>query len=175
MLHPKVPEYLQSVIKNLIPPKGICRKNIEGTELLDLTADEVVVEVQEQQQDDESASDIGKENSAEPELAAAIPLPIDTPEGITLLENLCDDSAINKDARFLDALSSVFDQNETSEIFLPRLKRMKSAFYQARINVKKRIRCKTEHKEQVEEENDDIGEQIEEDNDDNVFNILRNM
>ena len=52
---------------------------------------------------------------------------------------------------------------------------MKSAFYQARISVKKRIKRKTELKEQVEEENDDIGEQIEEDDDDNVFNILRNM
>ena len=88
MLRLKVPENLQSVIKNLIPPKGICRKNIEGTELLDLAADEDVVEVQEQQQDDESASDSGEENSAEPELAAAIPLQV------SHCSKMCDDSAM---------------------------------------------------------------------------------
>ena len=64
---------------------------------------------------------------------------------IPSLENVFDDPLINKDAKFLDALQNVFEANETSVIF-------KSAFYEARESIKKRI--KEAHNTTVAKEED---------------------
>ena len=49
----------------------------------------------------------------------------------TSLANLCNDEEINNDAKFLDSLGQVLDGHETSEVFLPHLKKIQNAFYGA--------------------------------------------
>ena len=59
---------------------------------------------------------------------------------IASLVDICNnDESINKDARLLDAIQKAFDENESSVLFKPHVKRMKTAFIEARRSVKKRI------------------------------------
>ena len=82
---------------------------------------------------------------------------------IPSLTNVCDDPLINKDMKFLDALQSVFEANETSVILKPHIQKMKSAFYEARKRIKKHIR---------EAHNNTV---VEEEDEGNIFDILQNM
>lgn len=63
--------------------------------------------------------------------------------GTVALENKCHDENINKDARFLDAMKTLLKQHETSELFLPYLKKIENAYNEAQHSVKKRIEDKT--------------------------------
>ena len=56
---------------------------------------------------------------------------------IPSLTNIFDDPLINKNAKVLDAFQNVFEANETSLIVKPHLKKIKAAFYEARMIVKK--------------------------------------
>ena len=40
LLHEPVPSNLTALVKNLVPPQGIRRKNVEGSELLEYMDDE---------------------------------------------------------------------------------------------------------------------------------------
>ena len=58
------------------------------------------------------------------------------------LSNLCEDDSINKDARFLDNLTLLFNKHGTSETFLPYLKKLQNVYNEARRSVRKRIENK---------------------------------
>ena len=53
--------------------------------------------------------------------------------------NVCADPFINKDVKFLNAIKDVSEGIETGDIFLPLIKKMKSAIYRTRISAMKRI------------------------------------
>ena len=59
------------------------------------------------------------------------------PSIISSLQNTCNDPEVNKDAKFLDVLQKVFEDNETSLMFKPHLTKVKSAFYETRRSMKK--------------------------------------
>ena len=134
-----------TVIKQLIPPKGI-RRNLEGTELLDYVEDDpyLLFEENDENINEENESD-GEENSevkSQPEIAPTVEIAGTATSSNTIpsLTNVTDDPLINKDVKSLDVLQNVFEANETSVIFKPHLKKMKAAFYEARRSVKKRIK-----------------------------------
>ena len=134
-----------TVIKQLIPPKGI-RRNLEGTELLDYVEDDpyLLFEENDENINEENESD-DEENSevkSQPEIAPTVEIAGTATSSNTIpsLTNVTDDPLINKDVKSLDVLQNVFEANETSVIFKPHLKKMKAAFYEARRSVKKRIK-----------------------------------
>lgn len=163
-----VPANLQSVIKNLIPPKGI-RRNNEGLELLDYVEDDPFLFEDEDSNETDGTSDEsdGEQNDAETQheipSTVGVEATANPSNTIPSLANVSDDPLINKDAMFLDALQKVFEENETSVIFKPHLKKMKSAFYEARKGIKKRI--KEAHNNTVVEQEDEG----------NIFDIIQNM
>ena len=55
---------------------------------------------------------------------------------------MSDDPEINKDAVFLEEFQKVLEKNETSVLFKPHLNKMKAIFFEARINLRKRITAK---------------------------------
>ena len=57
------------------------------------------------------------------------------------LVDICDDENINKDVRFLDAITKAFDENETS-FFIPWSTKIKLAFVYARRSLQKRMKLK---------------------------------
>ena len=61
------------------------------------------------------------------------------PSIISSLHNICNDPEVNKDAKFLDNFQKAFKDNDTSFMFKPQLNKVRSAFYEARRSVKKRI------------------------------------
>ena len=69
----------------------------------------------------------------------------------------------NLDAQFLDALQEAFEQNETSAVFKPHIKKIKSAFYEAQRSVKKRI---------TDASNNTV---VKEEDEGNIFEILESM
>ena len=56
-LESRTPDTIQGVIKNIIPPKEIWRKNIEGAELLDFALDNAVIQPAEFEEDLEEKND----------------------------------------------------------------------------------------------------------------------
>ena len=65
------------------------------------------------------------------------------PSIISSLQKTCNDPEVNKDAKLFDNLQEVFKDNETSLMFRPHINKVKSAFYEARRSVKKRILTET--------------------------------
>ena len=53
------PDKIQKIIKSIIPPKGIKRKNVEGTELLDFSIEDATTSIEQ----DESESSEAEEES----------------------------------------------------------------------------------------------------------------
>ena len=144
ILESALPANLQALIKQVIPPKSIHRKANEGAELLDYGDDEPYLFDDDDDDDgidcDESGSD-DENNDAEEvqDESAIIAATAEPSRAISSLFNICSDRSINQDAKFLDALHDVFEQNKTSTIFKTHIKKMKVAFYEARRSVKKRI------------------------------------
>ena len=64
---------------------------------------------------------------------------------------------MNKDAKFLDDLQKLFEDNETSLLFKPHLRKIKTGFFEGRHSVKKRILTRTRQ--------DDVNTNSSEDND----------
>ena len=56
---------------------------------------------------------------------------------IPSLTNITEDPLINKDAKVLGALQLVLEENDSSVIFKPHLKKLTSAFYEVRRSIKK--------------------------------------
>ena len=79
------------------------------------------------------------------------------------LMNVCTDPLINEDAKFLDALKDVSEGIETSDIFIPHIKKMKSVFYETRISVNKRFTT------------DVINTSVEQEDEESIFDILESM
>ena len=89
---------------------------------------------------DENGSDDKNDDTEEAQdESAVIAATAEPSRAIPSLFNICSDPSINQDAKFLDALHDVFEQNETSTVFKTHIKKMKAAFYEARRSVKKRI------------------------------------
>ena len=163
-----MPAKLLTVIKQLIPPKGIWRK-LEGTELLDYVEDNPYLLFEENDKNINKKNESDDEENSEVETQAEIASTVEiagtaaSSSTIPSLTSVTDDPLINKDAKFLDALQNVFEANETSVIFKPHLKKMKAAFYEARRSVKKRI--KEAHSNTI----------IEQEDEGSIFDILENM
>ena len=110
-----LPANLLAVIKNIIPPKGI-RRNLEGSELLDYVEDDPYLfeEIEENgnwtdETSDESGNDDDNNDvQMQTEPAVEVITQANSSSTIPSLTNVCDDPLINKDAKFLDALQSVF-------------------------------------------------------------------
>ena len=149
-LESRTPDTIQGVIKNIIPPKEIWRKNIEGAELLDFALDNAVIQPAEFEEDLEEKND-STVHDDEPSEADPQQVPAEdyTPmeesasvngSRIASLIDICSDENINKDARLLDTIQKAFNDNESSVLFKPHAKKMKAAFIEARRSVKKRIK-----------------------------------
>ena len=150
-----LPAKLLTVIKQLIPPKGI-RRNLEGTELLDYVEDDPYFLFKENDKNVNEENESDDEENSEVETQAEIASTVETAgtatssNTIPSLTNITDDPLINK-------------ANETSVIFKPHLKKMKAAFYKARRSVKKHI--KEAHSNTI----------IEQEDEGSFFDILENM
>ena len=136
LMETPVPANLQVVIKQLIPPKGIRRNDLEGSELLDYVEDDPYVidegdhtnlsdGINEESGSDDENSIVEAQTEATPTVELATEAHSKT---IPSLANISDDPLINKDAKFLDAFQNTFEANETSVVFKPHLKKMKAVF-----------------------------------------------
>ena len=178
LLQSELPANLQAVIKKIIKPKGIRRKNVEGSELLDYMEGEAIFYDDEAEQEEEgenepTTSDGESEDeneTAEEETDQAISTGHATPStSISSLVNICDDPQINKDAKFLEDLQNIIQNHETSVQFKPHLNKIKNGFYEARRSLKKRIVNKTNETGQA------IPSEIDNEDDGNIFEVLNNM
>ena len=121
------------MIKNIILPKGIRRKNIEGAELLDFALDGAVIEPAEFEEDSEEENDSNVDDDepseADPQhLLAADDIPMEESASanggrIATLVDICNDENIKKDARLLDGIQKAFNNNESSVLFKPHAKK----------------------------------------------------
>ena len=192
LLRSALPANLQAVVQKIIKPKGIKRKNFEGSELLDYMEGDATFyeeepeenpeEIEPTTSDDESEEGNDMRPSDAPEMETDQSIPTgqasDAPEiatdqsiptpnlSIRSLVNICDDPLINKDAKFLDDLQKVFQNNETSTQFKPHINKIKAGFYEARRSLKKRIVNKASETEQARLANEDDG---------NIFDVLNDM
>ena len=117
LLRTAVPTSLQAVMKQIIPPKGICRKNTEGSELLEFAHEEDTNELENDENDVSSSEDEDEaeaEENVAPSSAILPPVVNEKSSGIASLQNVSTDPEINKDASFLDAIQKVFEENDTS-------------------------------------------------------------
>ena len=169
---------IQNLVKKIIPPKGIRRKNIEGTELLNYfdteadVEDDMNADDEEENSSDDEAGDQQMEQD-EPTTSESHPDDNQPRPSIASLKNLCNDDDINKDAHYLDEYQRLLEGQETSDIFKPHLSKMKSAFFDARRALKKRI-IVYRNNGNSSEEHGDVNTIINED-DRNIFSILEDM
>ena len=136
LMEPRTSDTIQAVIKNIIPPKVMRRKNIEGTELLDFALDDANIEPAEFEKDSEEENDSKVDDDelseANPQQApAADDIPKEdsasTNESrIAFLVDICSDENINRNARLLDAIQKTFNDNESSVLFKPHTNKMKA-------------------------------------------------
>ena len=150
LMESRSPDTIQAVIKNMIPPKGIRRKNIEGAELLDFAFGDAVIEPAEFEEDSEEENN---SNVDDDEPSEADPQQVPATDDITMEESasangsriaslvdICSDKNINKDARLLDAIQKAFNDNESPVLFKAHAKKIKAAYIEAWRSVKKRIK-----------------------------------
>ena len=119
------PDKIQKVSKSIIAPKGIRRKNVEGTELLDFSKEDAATSIKQNEpevseaeeesdfDDDEAEETSTQEEKAAPEVQAAETGVAVNRSQMTSLVGISNDDNINKDARFLDAIKKAFDEYET--------------------------------------------------------------
>ena len=101
----------------LIPPKGICKNNVEDSELLEYVEVDFHLVDEDVKRDSESDESESDNENGEVEVE-------------------------NKETTVFDEclyLSIIFESNETSDIFKHHIKKMKSTFYEARRSFKKHI------------------------------------
>ena len=89
---------------------------------------------------------------------------------------------MNREAKFLDDLQKVFEDNGTCLMLKPFLSKMKSAFYEARRSVKKIILTENNiNKQQKDKENVNESKNtnalvnIPQEDDSNIFELLQNL
>ena len=141
LLDSNTPNTIQELIRKIIPPKGIRRKNIERVELLDFSVEEVSFEPEEP----DDVDPISEEEN-ESEVDDPPELEIDQSENVSdnrnrlsSLVGVSNDIDINKDARFLEVIENVLADNETSMMLKPFGTKIKMAFVDERRSVKRRI------------------------------------
>ena len=145
-MEPRTPDTIQAVIKNIILPKGMRGKNIEGTDLLDFAVIEPAEFEKDSEEENDSKVDDDEPSEASPQqVPAADDIPMEdsasTNESrIASLVDICSDENINRNARLLDAIQKTFNDNESSVLFKLHTNKMKAAFIEARRSVKKRIK-----------------------------------
>ena len=145
-MEPRTPDTIQAVIKNIILPKGMRGKNIEGTDLLDFAVIEPAEFEKDSAEENDSKVDDDEPSEANPQqVPAADDIPMEdsasTNESrIASLVDICRDENINRNARLLDAIQKTFNDNESSVLFKLHTNKMKAAFIEARRSVKKRIK-----------------------------------
>ena len=145
-MEPRTPDTIQAVIKNIILPKGMRGKNIEGTDLLDFAVIEPAEFEKDSEEENDSKVDDDEPSEASPQqVPAADDIPMEdsasTNESrIASLVDICSDENINRNARLLDAIQKTFNDNESSVLFKLDTNKMKAAFIEARRSVKKRIK-----------------------------------
>ena len=148
-----IPASLSAVVKKLIPPKGIKRKNQKGFELLDFICPDDAQEDYyqnlfdnlfksqinfEEESDGKSADSDGSSDEVlqdegratqldESEIAASS-------SRVVPLSYLCDDPDVNKDALFLISMAKVFEIY-TGQIFLSHVYKFQNVCDEARTNV----------------------------------------
>ena len=165
-----VPNNLQGVVKQLIPPKGIKRNFEEGSEFLEYM-DNLDNDEDQSNGSDKSDEEIYKSDDDESEFAneemnecaneeiAQGSKNIPRSTKIKSLVDISSDPLINKDARFLEQIQSLLLENDTSDVFKSNIKKMLAAHFDARKSVKKRISDKT-GKDIVMEDNENIFEPL---------------
>ena len=117
LLNSEVPINLQAVIKKLIPPKGIRRNDIDGSEVLDYMEGEAIfdnLESEEQSENHDRFSSDSENDEGENEadsaaidqaMSTTTPVLVSTePSVIKSLQNICNDPDVKKDTKFLDDL-----------------------------------------------------------------------
>ena len=177
------PDKIQKVFKSIMPPKGIRRKNVEGTELLDFSVEDVTTSVEqdepgvseaEEESDvnDDQPEETSTQEKAAPEVQVAEKSVAVNRSQITSLVGISNDDNINKYARFLDAIKKAFDEYETSTVLKPHTTKMKLAFVDARRSLKRRI--KKTKSDIVEESERGEADSQESDEEINLFDILCN-
>ena len=145
-MEPRTPDTIQAVIKNIILPKGMRGKNIEGTDLLDFAVIEPAEFEKDSEEKNDSKVDDDEPSEANPQqVPAADDIPMEdsasTNESrIASLVDICSGENINRNARLLDAIQKTFNDNESSVLFKLHTNKMKAAFIEARRSVKKRIK-----------------------------------
>ena len=131
MLKADVAKTIQELIRSLIPPKGVCRKNIEGMELLDYCNDEETYDSDDE--DGEESDDDSNVNTSvrdsdivrkEEQTEVSVTHDGISTKGVVSLQNACSNESINKDALFVDKLGELLRSNETTTAFQPFLNRM---------------------------------------------------
>ena len=165
-----VPNNLQGVVKQLIPPKGIKRNFEEGSEFLEYM-DNLDNDEDQSNGSDKSDEEIYKSDDDESEFAneemnecaneeiAQGSKNIPRSTKIKSLVDISSDPLVNKDARFLEQIQSLLLENDTSDVFKSNIKKMLAAHFDARKSVKKRISDKT-GKDIVMEDNENIFEPL---------------
>lgn len=155
LMKQNTPKTLTELLNTITPPKGIKRKNIEGSELLDCDSDENE-DIDEDLEDDELENSKISEafQAKDPEVERnESHLPIKTPK----LSNLCEDPETNKDAEFLDRLQVLIESYKTSKLFTPHISKLRNMNHEARNSVKKRIqKFKSETKNDAGEPGESI-------------------
>ena len=182
LMESPLPDKIQKVIKGIIPPKGIGKKNVQGTELLDFSIEDATTSIEQDEpevseaeeesdvDDDQPEETRTQKEKAAPEVQAAETSVAVNRSQITSLVGISNDDNINKDARFLDAIKKAFNEYETSTVFKPHTRKMKLAFVDARRSLKRRIK-KTES-DVVEESERGEADSQESDEERNLFDTL---
>ena len=160
LIESEIPASLPAVVKKLILPKGIKRKNQEGYELLDFVCPDDAQEddyqnlfdnlfksqinFEEESDGESSDSDDSSDEVLQDEGTATQPDESEiaaSSSRVVPLSNLCDDPDVNKDALFLDSMAKVFEM-DTSDIILSQVRKFQSMYDEARKSVKTRIERK---------------------------------
>lgn len=155
LMKSQMPATLQEVVRNLIPPKGIPRKNTESAELLNFIEEEVSIDNDDvesntatDEMDAEADSDVSDADEIEEPAVNRVDIPFEPQQQIIYitasLTNIYVDDSMNKDARFLDGFTIVINEHETSDLFLPHLKKLQCAYKETSSSVRSASSTKRE-------------------------------
>ena len=128
LIESEIPASLPAVVKKLIPPKGIKRKNQKGYELLDFVCPDDAQEddyqnlldnlfksqINFEEESDGESSDGSSDEVPQDERTAAQPDESEiaaSSSRVVPLSNLCDDPDVSKNALFLDSMAKVFEMD----------------------------------------------------------------
>ena len=142
MVKKSSPKTMKEVIHSIIPPKGIRRgQNTEASELLH--GEEMG---EEDAEDDEEVNTDQLLEALQSNNILIEPWNEEPPResnpisgNTTSLVGISDEEDLNKDAKFLDEISKVFEKHKTSAAFSLSGNMLENSYQNARRNLKKRI------------------------------------